>query len=169
MDSYPGLVLAGSVTRIATIASGDNEWDEEPEVRNFDVEVTIESEDLDVELKPGVSAKAEIFIEEKQSVLFVPLQCVFQEEGEYRTWIVGDEGEPKAIKIKPGLSNNSYIEILEGLERGQQVLLYNPNLPSTPSEAEDAEDAGGSDAADVEGSNEDKAPDSGSAIVPAPE
>lgn len=169
MDSYPGMVLAGSVTRIATIALGDNDWDEEPEVKNFDVEVTLESEDLDVELKPGVSAKVEIFIDEKQDVLFVPLQCVFQEEGQYRTWIVGDEGEPVAIEVQPGLSNDSYIEILEGLEQGQQVLLYNPNLPSTPSKKEDTKDAGGGDDAEAKGSGEDKAPDSGPAIVPAPE
>jgi multidrug efflux pump subunit AcrA (membrane-fusion protein) len=159
MDSYPGLVLEGAVTRIATIASGDNDWDEEPEVRKFDVEVTVDSEGMDVELKPGVSAKAEIFIEEKQNVLFIPLQCVFQESGKYRAWVLADSGEPEAVEVKPGLSNEAYVEILEGLVQGQRVLLYNPNLPSSVSEDEDDEN--------VEGVSEDGGPEASGANSPA--
>ncbi|MFT7462866.1 MAG: HlyD family secretion protein [Pseudohongiellaceae bacterium] len=139
LDSYPGLVLAGKVTRIATIASGDNQWDNDPEVKKFDVEVTIDSESLKIELKPGVSAKAEVFIEEKEDVLFIPLQCVFLQEGKHLAWTVGEGGDPKAVEIDPGLSNDSYIEILSGLEHGQKVLLYNPNLPTSTIETEEDE------------------------------
>jgi len=163
MDSYPGLVLSGKVTRIATIASGDNQWDNDPEVKKFDVEVTIDSEGLDVELKPGVSAKAEIFIEEKEDVLFIPLQCVFLQEGKHWTWIVGQDGAPESVQIEPGLSNDAYIEILSGLEEGQQVLLYNPNLPTGNSDDQEAD--GVDDGVGDEGDADSKE----SVTAPAPE
>lgn len=138
MDTYPGLVLDGTVTRIASIATGDNRWDDDPEVKKFDVEITLQSEGVDVELKPGVSAKAEVFIESKPDVLYVPIQCVVLEEGRHLAYVVGADGKPQATLVTPGLSNQNWVEIREGLSEGLQVLLYNPNLSgSTETGSED--------------------------------
>jgi HlyD family secretion protein len=128
MDTYPGLVLDGEVTKIASIASGDNRWDDDPEVKKFDVEVTLNSEDLDVELKPGVSAKAEVFIDERIDVLHVPIQCVFLEEGRHLAYVLGDAGKPEAVEVTPGIANENWLEITAGLSEGDRVLLFNPNL-----------------------------------------
>ena len=73
----------------------------------------------ELELKPGISAKAEVFIEEKEDILFVPLQCVFLEEGMHFCYILGETGEPERIEVKPGSSNDSFLEILEGLEEDE--------------------------------------------------
>ena len=74
MDTYPGVILDGEVTKIDTIAKGDDPWDDDPEVKKFTVEVTLEPTG-EVELKPGISAKAEIFIDRKEDVLYVPPSC----------------------------------------------------------------------------------------------
>lgn len=128
MDTWPGLVLDASVSRIASIASGDNDWEDDPEVKKFDVEVTLASGVTGVELKPGVSAKAEVFIDTKDDVVQVPLQCVFLEEGRHLAYVLGDDGRPKAVDVVPGMSNQNWTEIVSGLDVGQKVLLFNPNL-----------------------------------------
>jgi HlyD family secretion protein len=126
MDTYPGLVLHGKVTKIATLAGEPGQRRDE-EVKKFTVDITLDSTE-ELALKPGISAKAEIFIEEKEDVLSVPLQCVFIEEGTHYCYRVGDGGEPVRVAVKPGLSNDSHIEITEGLDEGDRVLLYNPAL-----------------------------------------
>jgi HlyD family secretion protein len=126
MDTYPGLVLSGKVTKIAAIAGEPGSRGNE-EVRKFTVDITLDSTE-GMTLKPGISAKAEIFIEEKQDVLSVPLQCVFIEEGTHYCYCVGDDDEPTRAAVTTGLSNDSHIEITDGLDEGDQVLLYNPAL-----------------------------------------
>ncbi len=130
MDTYPGLVLQGKVSKIAAIA-GDPNSRATDEVKKFGVDITLDSTGEQT-LKPGISAKAEIFVEERDDVLFAPLQCVFLEEGIHYCHVLRN-GEPLRMAVKPGLSNDTYIEIVEGVEEGEQVLLYNPTLqPNQP-------------------------------------
>jgi HlyD family secretion protein len=149
MDTYPGVVLDGRVTRIASIASSADRWNSSSEVKKFDVEVTLEHPE-DLRLRPGVSAKAEIFIDRLGDAVYVPLQCVFLEEGEHWAWVADGTGPAMRVKVEPGQSNENYMQILSGLEPGQRVLLYNPKLPVTR-EAPDAEEGEPGGDADGEG------------------
>lgn len=131
MDTYPGLVLQGKVTKIATIAGGGDQWQPESEVKKFTVDITLDSSD-EVELKPGISAKAVIFIETREHVLYVPLQCVYLEEGRHFSFVMGEDGRPIQVAVKPGITNDTYIQILEGLDENDRVLLYNPMIGANP-------------------------------------
>lgn len=167
MDTYPGLVIPGTVTKIASIASGDNPWEQDPEVKKFDVEVTLQSEDLGIELKPGISAKAEIFIAEKADVLQVPIQCVFLEDGQQYAYVLGADGRPEAAPVETGLANETFIEVTSGLDDGRQVLLYNPNLPGAGEDLDDEEAVGGGAGGADEGDDaDDGGGDDGEAALP---
>ena len=137
METYPGKILDGEVTRIATIATGTDRWGSDTEVKKFDVEITLAG-DAELKLKPGISAKAEVYIGRRDDVVQVPLQAVFQEEGGHWCWKTDGAGGPQRVAVTPGASNDHYIEIVSGLEPGQQVLLYNPKLgapgPAAPGE-----------------------------------
>ncbi|MBN2445311.1 MAG: efflux RND transporter periplasmic adaptor subunit [Phycisphaerae bacterium] len=125
MDTYPGLVLHGKVTRIATIA-GQAGREANEEVKEFTVGITLDELE-DVKLKPGISAKAQIFIEERKNVLYIPIQCVFVEGDTHYCHVVrGDEAV--RVAVTPGITNDTHIEILDGLTEGERVLLYNPSL-----------------------------------------
>ncbi len=128
MDTYPGVVLDGEVTKIASIAGSGNPWERDTEVKKFDVSVTLKG-DTELQLKPGVSAKAEIFVERREDVVHVPLQCVFPREGKSWCWVVGTDGQPVSREVTPGAANDQYVEITAGLAAGEHVLLYNPSLP----------------------------------------
>ena len=130
MDTYAGLTLNGKITKIAAIAAGaGNPWSGEQDVKKFDVEVTLEGT-TKVELKPGISAKAEIMVDTRKDAIYVPLQCAFLEAGKQWCYALAADKKPAKREVKPGMSNESYIEILDGLQEGEQVLLYNPSVPT---------------------------------------
>jgi len=147
MDTYPGVVLSGEVSKVASIAGGGDRWNRNSEVKTFQVEVTLEARE-DLSLKPGISAKAEIFIANRSDALSVPVQCVVLEEGKHYCYVMSDDGVATRREVVPGLSNENFLEILEGLEEGERVLLYNPTMPTNAvpgvnDEVQDAGDDGG--------------------------
>jgi RND family efflux transporter MFP subunit len=143
MDTYPGVVLDGEVTKIASIAGSGNPWERDTEVKKFDVSVTLKDA-AELTLKPGISAKAEIFVERREDVVHVPLQCVFPREGKSWCWVVGADGKPAGREVTPGAANDQFVEIVAGLQAGERVLLYNPTLPGgvAPAVEPGAEPAG---------------------------
>ena len=127
MDTYPGVLLTGKVVKIASIANSSNPWSgSQSEVKKFDVIITID-DTQGVELKPGISAKAEIDIEERPGVIYIPLQSTFEEEGKSYCNVVTATGFERR-EIKVGSSNSKFVEVAEGLDEGEEVLLYNPDL-----------------------------------------
>ena len=144
MDTYPGVVLDAEVSKISRIAGSPDRWDSNPEVKRFEVDVLITA-DAGIELKPGISAKAEIFVDELQDVLYVPLQCVFLEEGQHYVSVLDADGRPERRAVTPGSSSDTHRQILEGLDEGDRVLLYNPNLPAGDAASGDG-DGGDGDA-----------------------
>ncbi|MCR9243788.1 MAG: HlyD family secretion protein [bacterium] len=129
MDTYPGLVLEGVVSKVASVAGGQGNYGGSSEVKKFDVEITIQGEGIDKQMRPGISAKAEIEIETRPDVLYVPLQAVFAEDGEQFCHIMGEDSKPVRKKVEIGPANDNFVEILNGLDQGDDVLLYNPTLP----------------------------------------
>ncbi len=128
MDTYPGLVLKGKVTKIAQTAAAQNDWGSDDDVKKFKVEITMD-EMSGVVLRPGISAKAEIFIEERPDVVFVPRQAVFLEEGKHFVFAMRGDS-PTKIEVKIDVSSDNYTQILDGVKEGDRVLLYNPQLGS---------------------------------------
>ncbi|MEE9391000.1 MAG: efflux RND transporter periplasmic adaptor subunit [Planctomycetota bacterium] len=133
MDTYPGVVLKGTVTKIAAIANSSGQRSS-GEVKKFDVLMTLEQEEGKT-YKPGISAKAEIHIAARNDVLYVPLQSVFLEEGKHFCHVSKSGGSIEKRKIEVGQSNDTFMEIIEGVGEGDKVLMYNPDLGS----ASDAE------------------------------
>ena len=129
METYSGLFLKGKVTQIANLASGESNDPNADEVRNFTVYIDLDSTE-DRDLKPGVSAKAVIFIEDVHDALYVPAQCVFEEDDAVNVLVTDDAGAPQRRVVQIGASNEQYVQITSGLQEGEKVLLYNPALPS---------------------------------------
>lgn len=127
-DSYPGLRLAGDVTKIATVASSGDGWGRN-EVKSFDVEVTLTP--TEAQMRPGISAKVEIHVDKRPQTLFVPLQSVFAEDGQQFCHVAVDGAEPQRRRLQIGAGNDTYVEVTEGLAVGDRVLLYNPSLPGS--------------------------------------
>ena len=128
METYPGVVLKGTVTKIAQVA-GDGRGSEMGEVKRFTVHITLDAES-ERQFKPGISAKASIFVTERKDALFVPIQCVFLEEGVHYCWVHREGGSVEKVKVTPDISNDTFTQVTAGLSEGDRVLLYNPALGS---------------------------------------
>jgi len=119
VEAYPDLRLTGAVTRVGTLAQ------EEKERRGAKFfSVTVEVKESEPRLRPGMTARVEIEVEERAKVLFVPLDAVFQREGRSVVYVAGRRPRPREVVLGP--SNADFVVVEKGLSRGERVLLRDP-------------------------------------------
>ena len=129
-DAYPNFKAAGTVRKIGSVPKRAHWWQT---AKTFDVFIKLPPGDLG--LKPGVTAKAEVLIEELQDVLSIPVNAVFVHEGRTFVYVRHSGGRVDPREVELGESNDTQVEILDGLEEGEQALLYEPEgvaLPPAP-------------------------------------
>jgi len=115
VGALPGKEITGYVALISLKAI------KEDNTTVFPVEIKINPTD-DVILRAGFSANAHIIIAKRDSVLSVPERVViFRNDSAFVEISAGPE-KTEEIYIKTGLSDAIQIEVLEGLEEGQEVL-----------------------------------------------
>ncbi|WP_209329353.1 efflux RND transporter periplasmic adaptor subunit [Lunatimonas salinarum] len=140
VDSYAfsGKRFAGKVTAIANSA---NEKASADAVTEFEVRIRILNdsyEDLITEsnpypFRPGMTASVEILTNRKENVLAVPLASVTTREDQteestngaakLKELVFVKEGNlAKMVQVKTGISDFDNIEILEGLQEGQEII-----------------------------------------------
>ncbi|OUU20660.1 MAG: hypothetical protein CBC13_10330 [Planctomycetia bacterium TMED53] len=123
-------IYKGEVTKIDSVANaGDRRWGDR--VRRFSVEIQLRGSELS--LKPGTSAEVVINTGNLENVLHVPIQAVHAESGSFFCY-VRSGGKPVKRGVKVGRSNESFLEITEGLSEGDKVLLYKPDETESTSE-----------------------------------
>jgi HlyD family secretion protein len=146
VDAFPDRMIKGFVYEVSNSAKSKGTGTQE-QVINFIVKIRII--DQDVQLKPGMSCNADIKVNSKSDVITIPIQSVTAREDEMKeeesgdevkrkseenlkkkekpkeVVFVVDEGSPtkvKIVQIKTGISDDKYIEILEGLQPDQVVV-----------------------------------------------
>ncbi len=134
VDAIPEKILDGVVSEIAHEATTRGRGTQE-QVTNFEVKIAVTSK-VD-ELRPGMSCTVDISTETRDSVLYVPIQCVTMRDVEpdsaeaakaeevqkkRQVVFVVDDGAAKVVPIETGISDDTNIEIVSGLQEGQQVV-----------------------------------------------
>jgi len=140
VDALPGVTLSGRVAFVAMLPDQNSRWSN-PNLRLYRCQ--IEVLDGHPGLRPGMSTQLEILVEELDDALYVPVQAVFR-DGERTLSFVDDDGTPEAHAVRVGRYNELWVQVLEGLEEGQTVLLQPPlgftGAPSLVPEDERAEE-----------------------------
>ncbi len=121
VDALEGKVYYGKITRIAALARREKSTN----TKVFDVEITIDS--TDGQLRPGMTCGCRIITDRIKDALFVPLQAVFQKEGQTLVYVMSSR-TPKKRVVKVGQKNSNYIIIKEGLKEGESVCLRDPTI-----------------------------------------
>lgn len=122
LDSMPDQRFAGSVAKVALLPDSQARWGN-PNLKVYNTEIHITDDLPDV--KPGVSAKAEIIITNLADALSVPIQAVTTSRGRQVVYVPrGRDAEPRPIEV--GMYNTKYIQITSGLKEGERVLLAPP-------------------------------------------
>ncbi|MCC6444816.1 MAG: efflux RND transporter periplasmic adaptor subunit [Armatimonadetes bacterium] len=134
VDAYKGVVFRGRVSKVGSAALGGEAGQPQPSgVIKFPVEIEIAHPDP--RLRPGMSAKNEIIVEERKNVVRVPIEGVSFEGKKAFVELVqsaapGAKPEAKGVKpaettqrraVKVGLKSDIHAEILSGLKAGDKV------------------------------------------------
>jgi len=134
IDALPDQVFAGRLATVAPLPDPQSMF-MNPDLKVYNADIYIENNG--VELRTGMSCKAEIIVEQHEAAVFVPVQSVIQVKGEPTVYVAkGKNMEQRKVEI--GLDNNRMIHIISGLNRGEHVLLA-PPLASGEVEADTAD------------------------------
>jgi len=122
VEAHPDLAFRAKVVKVAPLPDPQHGWFD-PGVKVYSTYVTIEgSHEV---LKPGMSAKVEILVEQLRNVKIVPVQVVENRAGKKFCYVATDSG-PAEREVITGAFNNTFVEIVSGLDVGEKVLLSPP-------------------------------------------
>src|SRR5688572_4827515 len=121
LDSMPDQRLRGVVNKVGLLPDGSSRWSN-PNLKVYATEILVTDKLPDV--KPGVSARAEIIITNMENVLTVPIQAVATRKGQQVVFLASAPDRPVSVNV--GMYNTKFIEITSGLRDGDRVLLAPP-------------------------------------------
>lgn len=111
LPDFEATGIVAGIDKVGTSTSG---------VTNYPVTVKFDtSSDL---ILPNMSVEAEIILEEKQDVAYVPISAVQQNNNESIVKVVRN-GATEEVKVQTGISDTDNIEIVSGLNEGETVVV----------------------------------------------
>lgn len=132
VEALPGRVFPGTVMEVAT---GAEKTGQDANLYKVKVMLDMKAEDIP-KLRPGMSARAVILTSEAKGTLQVPLQSVLEREGSLEDAkkkgllapavraivMVAKGGKVQEREVRTGIASTQFIEVLEGVSEGDQVL-----------------------------------------------
>jgi multidrug efflux pump subunit AcrA (membrane-fusion protein) len=133
VDAFADKVLDGEVTQVGVLPDSQNMW-MNPDLKVYLTTVTIQG--TNEWLKPGMSAKVEIFVSRLPDVVYVPVQAVAAANGKQVCYLAnGLKPEQRVVEV--GEFNDEFIEIKSGLKEGDKVLLRAAETPEKPADTQE--------------------------------
>jgi len=118
VEAYPGQKLTGHVLSVGSLAHAQIErpWED----KRFDLIVEIDPNS--VQLRPDMTARLDVHIDEARDALMVPVSAVFKRGASsvvhvVRRWNVD------TVPVRSGRSNGTVVEIVSGVQDGDRVRL----------------------------------------------
>ncbi|MCH7948944.1 MAG: efflux RND transporter periplasmic adaptor subunit [Candidatus Dadabacteria bacterium] len=130
VDAYPNQTFEGVVSQIRNEPITNNN------VVTYNVVVSIGNKED--KLKPGMTAEVKITVAEEKDVKRVPTSALrfippssaniesnsVETNNSPHVWVLGKNGQIKAVLVKPGVGDSRYTEIAEGdLKEGDEVIV----------------------------------------------
>ncbi|MGD2095448.1 MAG: efflux RND transporter periplasmic adaptor subunit [Phycisphaerales bacterium] len=123
MDAFPDRVFQGEVIEVAPLPDQQRGW-MNPDLKVYETLVRIDgSHDF---LRSRMSCKVTILVAQIKDTVIVPIQVVSNRSGNKVCFVKTAQG-PQERVVRTGLFNDTFVEIVEGLEAGEEVLL-NPSM-----------------------------------------
>jgi multidrug efflux pump subunit AcrA (membrane-fusion protein) len=124
LDAYPGELFRGSVTEISPVV--------DPASRTMEVKINVENRNA--QLKPGMFAKVKIVTERKNNIVKLPANALVQRFGETYVFTVETDRSDPAFRIArqkavvQGILVDGVVEIQEGLAPDEEVVIRGQTL-----------------------------------------
>jgi HlyD family secretion protein len=134
VDAFPDLQFRGTVTKVAILPDSQSRW-LNPDLKVYSTDITLD--DRSDKLKPGMSAMVEIIVKRLIDVVYVPVQSVYRRGNREVCYVTSPMGDIEIRPVEVGLDNDQFVEILDGVEVGEMVLLYPPAIGEDLEEVEE--------------------------------
>ncbi len=124
VDPFPDETFTGQVLKVAHLPDSRRGF-LNPDLKVYITQVLIEgTHDY---LKPGMSAKVEILVEQLKDVIIVPVQVVASRGGR-KVCFVSTPGGTEERVVQTGAFDDTFVQIVDGLKEGEKVLLNPPRV-----------------------------------------
>ncbi len=123
VDALPTQQFHGVIQNVAVLPD-QNSWFANPNTRLYTT--TVQIFDGNEEMRPGMSCSVEIRVDDISDAIYVPVQSVFRHLGKNIAFVSSPDGKYAVADVKTGRFNDSHVQVTEGLEEGQTVLLAPP-------------------------------------------
>lgn len=124
MDTF-----SGKIEHIAFLADSNSE-DSQSSGR---ISVTIQLDTPTGELIPGSQVSVEILVKQRQDVVAVPTEAVMAMGSEKAfVWLQNEGGKVQKQSIEMGMEGLTKVEVTEGLQTGDRVVLPTPDMNLEP-------------------------------------
>ncbi len=122
MDAFPDSVLEGEVLEVAPLPDQQRSW-MNPDLKVYKTLVRIDG--THSFLRSRMSCKVQILVEQLEDAIIVPIQVVSNRAGRKVCYVMTSKGHQERV-VRTGLFNDTFVEIIEGLEAGEEVMLNPP-------------------------------------------
>ena len=112
VDAWPGESFLGEVIRISPVI----------DTKTGTFRVTAQITDHGQMLKPGLFGRAEILYDLHKDVPVIPRSAVIMEDDLSHVFVINEDGSASRRAIQLGFEDNSLIEVLDGLVKGETVV-----------------------------------------------
>jgi len=126
LDAFPGVKFNGTVQSIGTLARRQVNPATGKSTGTKVFDLTIKVDEVDKRLKPGLSATVNIIVSRLKDVLAIPIESVFTTDNNH-TFVYlknGNSFEKRLVEV--GQNNDLYVEVKNGLQEKDIVLLNEP-------------------------------------------
>jgi HlyD family secretion protein len=120
LDAFPGTRLSGTVEKVNEYPLPSGWW--AGNVKEYEAIVKIKDFPADLDLRPGMTAKVSIRVEQLSDVLVVPVEAVLA-HGSQNVCVVRNARGLEARPVVLGPTNDKEVVVEKGLEEGEQVVL----------------------------------------------
>ncbi|MFC1780978.1 efflux RND transporter periplasmic adaptor subunit [Planctomycetota bacterium] len=125
MDAFPDKTLHGIVSEVALLPDQQQNF-LSPDRKVYKTLIRIDgSHDF---LRSQMSCRVDILVERLEDVLVAPIIAIANNGGKKVCWILNSAGQQEERIVQTGVFNDSFVQIIEGLEAEQEIILNPPPI-----------------------------------------
>lgn len=126
VDAWPGEDFSGTITRLSPVI--------DPATGTF--KVTAEVSDQAGRLKPGLFGRVRILYDTREYVPVVPREAIVMEDDQNHVFVINEDSNVERRDVMLGYEGDGVIEVIQGLQPGEQVVTAGKGSLSDGAEVE---------------------------------
>ena len=95
----------------------------DPTAKTYTVRITLTNPDASI--RGGMYATSSVNVLQRPNTLFVPKDALLEQNGKSQVYVIKPDNTIEIRDVKPGLRNDNYVEIIDGLKEGETIATTN--------------------------------------------